>query len=502
MHCSARSSQWTVKIRRDFEKEKGSCTLEKMATTGEDYAIVSVCGVPGTLHVHKSRDNVPRHSQTQCHVHRVGDATVANGVLYGLSKTANATLPSLSAHELARGGGGAARRSATPEPLTAMTSTGAGGLVVGGSATGRVYVWHAETGVLLASGAALAHAVTALALSDDDDALLMAGADASVLVFRTTDVLRATDASATLRPLRTLVGHTLPVCAAALGFAGASARAVTAAGDRSLRVWHVASASCLATLLLPAAPRALALAPDEARAFAALADGSVAVVELASVPLESVASTDPAKGFAPIAPASGRGIGGVGALPPAATALALSPSGAELVVGYADGVVRVLDVASRTVLHAYAKHSTSAPVSVVFVLPALPLLGTSEKPIPSLAKALPVLNSDASTLQTRVLAPHALIDLSTRPPLEELTAIWVDRAIATAFPHGDTDPEPAVVDSQVLNVEAGNQPRRKRAVRDVVLSELVHEVNFLRRRNRELEQAGRKLTRLVESGTS
>jgi pre-rRNA-processing protein IPI3 len=69
------------------------------------------------------------------------------------------------------------------EPITPLASTGDGHFIVGGGASGRVYVWEVSTGRLLRSWPAHYKSVTCLVFSDDDSLLISGGDDGIVSVW-------------------------------------------------------------------------------------------------------------------------------------------------------------------------------------------------------------------------------------------------------------------------------------------------------------------------------
>lgn len=475
-----------------------------MENDASDYAIISICGEPGTLHMYKARDNAPRLAQTQCHVHSAAGATLAGGMLYALTRSANATMASIAAHDLTRGGGSvgggvggtAVRRSTAPEPVTIVAASASGGLLAVGGSSGRVHIWHIGTGVLQSSFSAHGHSITALAFSDDDSTLLTAAGDASVHLFRVSDVVSVVRHD-DVPPLRQLVGHNLPVCAAAMGFAGVSSRVVTASADRSVRIWHAASGTCISTSLLPVLPKALAFARDETLVCLALADGSVALISVNDVNFGSVAALDVAKTGIPPIPTATMSAGP----PPTATAVALSPNGEELVVGYADGVTRIYDVQSRTLLHTYAKHSTTAAVTYVATLPAVPEPrpgDTVAHPPPALARIPVVSEMNIEDSRAAAAVPPILIDLASQPPIGDVASSLIDRAFASAFPRCGNSTE-IVPEGEVTHQKGDKSQIPDETVENAVLDDLIREVNFLRKRNLKLEQAGRRLAHLVEN---
>lgn len=194
--------------------------------------------------------------------------------------------------------------------------------------------------------------VTHVAFTDDSEAIVTGGADASVLVFDVGELVDLKKRSrGVARPRLKLHGHSLPITGLCVGFGGSSARVLTAAADRTARMWHLASATCIGTVILSSPVADTAITPDETAIFLGLSSGAVLVVAPNKLS-PSVTVSD--ENLPVIFAGSGKK---VGAIP--VTALALSPLGCELVVGFADGAIRVIDIASRIVVMTYSRHNQS-----------------------------------------------------------------------------------------------------------------------------------------------
>jgi WD40 repeat protein len=334
----------------------------------ERYAIASVSGDSGALHVWMRRDGGSRRTQTGCRP--TGPSCVSSvvhrGHLFSASRNPSSTSTTISAHALWRVVGAPVSRCAAPEPtLTALALSPDASILATGAASGRCYIWSLASGALLASWDAHFRAVTRLAFTDDGETILSAGADASVLAFDVADLVDADRPPGNaVRPRASLKGHALPVSALCVGFGGASARVVTAAADRTARMWHLASASCIGTVSLSAPASDVAFTPDESLAFIGLESGYIIVAPPTRLsPAASVADAALPSLVAPTLQGSRR--------PAAVTTVAVSPHGAEVIAGYADGNIRVFDVASRMLLMTYSKHG-DVSVSWVGVLSPAP----------------------------------------------------------------------------------------------------------------------------------
>lgn len=455
-----------------------------MTEQREQYAILSVSGVPGTLHIYNPRDNAPRHVQTQCHVRGPCAAVTSSTILLALTQSPISTTSSLCTHDFCRTSGTAVRKSASIEPLTVLTTSRSGALLAAGASSGHVHLWHLPTGTLLSSFSAHLHRITALAFTDDDDLILTASADALVNAFSIATVLD-TKRSPTENPepVLRLTAHTLPVVAMAVGYAGVAARVATASSDRTLRIWHLASASCLATVLLPSPPVQMVFASHESVIFVGLVDGTLSSAILPNLPFGSVRSVQQTDCIPPPHSPSDDLL--------AVSSLALSPKGCELVVGYSDGVVRIYDVGTRVQLHSYSKHSTTASITFVATLESIPdAFEQTRREFPAISRSQPL---DA------VKSTSSLIDLSTAPGFHALAWRTIEDAVALNFDDRDVSDDSDAIHKHESNAQVDDKLLQlKKGEDDVVLEKLLHEVAFLRKRNNELESAGNKLSDLVE----
>jgi pre-rRNA-processing protein IPI3 len=333
----------------------------------ERYAVASISAASGALHVWLRRDGTSRRSQSDCRP--ASSAAIAGelhrGHLFLASSSTSGTSCTICAHALQRVSGGPAGRSASPEPRLAAVALAPGtGLLAAGGVSGRCYLWSLASGDLLASWDAHFRSVLRIAFTDDEATIITAGTDASVLAFdvaELVDVMR--EKGDVVKPRLSLHGHDLPVTAVAVGFGGVSARVVTGSRDCSVKVWHLSSGRCVGSVAVGSAVVDVALAPDEGRAFVGLESGAVAVVEVARLrPGVVVAAETLRKLVVPVAD---------GSVAAVVTAVSASPRGAEVVVGYGDGFVRVFDVETGMQLMVYSKHG-DAPVTWVGVLSPIP----------------------------------------------------------------------------------------------------------------------------------
>lgn len=445
-------------LKKGKVRRKGPrCSLE--ITMAAPYTVISICGTLGSLHLHDPPQTTPHTSHSNCRLTAPSAATLLPPH-HLLTTTSRKSTTTLTLYTLTSPPG-PTRNFSPPEPhITALASTTPPTLLAAGAQSGRVYIWHTSSGRLLAQWHAHHHPITHLSFTDDSTTLITTSTDAIIHAFSLSEALDVTRAP-TNPPstLATLSAHTLPITALAVGYASASARIITASADRSARIWHLASTSCLATILLPAAPVQVALTTDESAVFIGLRDGTVVTLELAALSdMQSSRSH-------PTIPSP--------AIDVAVTCLSLSPCEQNLIVGYTDGLVRVFDARTRVLLSVYAKHSTTAPITAVMAVSrvrgvaAILINGPLERVWdPNLPTSFrPLLH-----LQGGVPLPHLLRDV-----MAETT-------------------------HTVFEQQANNEPFKTagNSHLDAERERLLQELSMLRRRNSELEHAGRRLVELVE----
>lgn len=465
-----------------------------ITSRSDHYTILSACGAPGSLHVYSPRDNAPRHIHNNCHVRSPSAAAVTPSSLYVLSQAPKASAAQLCTHVLATSFSATAtanvtRKMSPGEPLTVLAVSTSKALLAAGAKSGRVSIWHLASGILLGTFWPHIHSVTAVSFTDDDDALITAASDASILIHRLADILNVQRSPTdSIDPLIRLSGHTLPVTDLSVGFAGISARIVSVADDRTLRVWHLASAMCLATLLLEASPSKLAFSSDETSVAISLRNGSVVLIDVTSLDFGTTRAARKDEIIPRPATASGEQL--------QATAIAFAPSGIHVVVGYSDGVVRLYDTFSFALVHAYTKHATTASVTFVGTVSALQPLDPEQTPS-ALARSH-TRTGDAD----RTTAP--LVTFQHAPPLSAAVWEFIRNIADDAFSSeriarmDDVDCPLQAGDTMDAEQEHDRKHQGSSSKKDVVLEEVLREVYFLRRRNLQLEEAGRKLLNLVQ----
>lgn len=475
-----------------------------MSGGSDHYAVASVIGETGSLQAWHCSDGNARRVQSGCNVSGPSCVTsLFDGARIVSCAQAKSGSTTVVTFDLSRSSGGPSARCGGPETtLSALTSSHDDGLLAAGGKSGRIYLWHYSSGRLFASFDAHIGAVTRLAFSSDNSLLVSAGADASVHVWPVrvlADIAR--DRALALRPSLTLRAHALPVHTLSLGRGPASARVVTGSVDRSLRLWHMGSAQEIGHVSLPCAPVDSALNLMETECFVALQNGDVLVVALNNLPQNATVSYSAFPKLRPPPTAERKSC-------PAVSALALSPTAQELVVGYSDGVVRIFDTTSRILLRVYSRHNVTHPVSAVVVLhpipPALQDASLASCALVSVdgQREKAAVNQNPSEIRASHVAKLAA---SVPPPVLAKIERLDEPFTPTVCVQGGTD----IVAESWSHIDgpewaANISTHAERAVDDQKAATgqggsalLLAEIERLRKRNRELEAAGAQLCDIV-----
>mmetsp|Transcript_42549 Transcript_42549/g.100994 ORF Transcript_42549/g.100994 Transcript_42549/m.100994 type:complete len:452 (+) Transcript_42549:115-1470(+) len=246
-------------------------------------------------------------------------------------------------------------RCFTKEPLLCVAATPCGSFILGGSGKGSIFCWDATSGLLLREWVAHYKAVTCLAFSSDGHVLLSGGDDAAVNSWLLSDVLSTENygmVAAVLQPFCSWSEHTLPVTSICCGTGGINSVAVSAALDRSCKVYSLHLRTVLLSVALPVSLHAVALDPGQFAFFAGGSDGRVFEVPLAD-PLRAHPGGPE---FATIEPHAD-----------AVTSVSVAPDGCHLVSGSEDGTVAVIEIRSRQIVRRLSAQGKGPVASVLAI---------------------------------------------------------------------------------------------------------------------------------------
>lgn len=333
--------------------------------------------------------------------------------------------------------------------------------------------------------------ISRIAFSDDDELLLTAGVDGEVHAFALSDLVDVTRPKDRHPKARiSLHAHSLPCVALSVGFGGASARVLTAGKDRSARLWHLSSGRCIAVVLFEKAPTEAVMSLDESACYVGLSSGEVVVLDVATLPDTPVSASGLPKIRPPLAPDE---------QPSAVTALTVSPSGRDVIVGYSNGVVRVYDTWSRQLLSTYTRHGTTAAIDSVCILPGDQAAVQTSR---DAGKNEAEVSVDRAVDPDLVANFEPIVALPGRKTVRAAALEITEDAATLAFVGVELRTQPGVcedVSGQNENYASTEEGRRlEEQIPSTVPTEILRELENLRKRNEELEEAGRRLLKLVD----
>lgn len=254
-----------------------------------------------------------------------------------------------------------------PEKLETLCSSHDGTWILGGSATGKIYLWEVASGNLLFVRDAHYQAVTVCMFSEDDLSFVTGSADTTIQVWRLAEILDPYANQDLVRPNMNLTRHNLAITDLHIGTGSTfSARLYTCSMDQTIRIWDLATGDLITTLLLPTAITSMMVDSGERVIFAGTESGLIHEVRLYKQ--DKVV----------------RMIGGMGTIVNSGqmdeatfvghesgiTALALSLDGSLLTSGAEDGNVFVWDVATRQMIRKLKQQPSAITILQACVRPA------------------------------------------------------------------------------------------------------------------------------------
>ncbi|KAF6145760.1 hypothetical protein GIB67_016209 [Kingdonia uniflora] len=241
-------------------------------------------------------------------------------------------------------------KSFPAEPIKALVSNSDGAYIIGGGASGNIFVWEAVSGRLLKMWNAHYRAVTCLVFSEDESVLISGAEDGCVRVWIFDDI--GMQAEACLY-VHSFSEHTLSLTDIVSGYGGCNAIIISSSEDRTCKVWSVSKGKLLRNIIFPSVIDAIALDPGEDVFYAGSRDGKIYICALN-------AESDPNSKIGMHI------IGAITDYSAAITCLSFSKDGVRLVSGSEDGTIRIWDTKSRQIVRRF-KHS-KGPVNNVLVV--------------------------------------------------------------------------------------------------------------------------------------
>lgn len=245
-------------------------------------------------------------------------------------------------------------KSFPEEPIKPLVSNSEGTYLVGGGASGDIYLWEVATGKLLKKWNGHYRAVSCLLFSDDESLLISGSDDGYVRVWSLLmifDDMRQNEAKHLYE--YSFSEHTLRITDIVAGYGGCNAILVSASEDRTCKIWSLSIGKLLRSIVFPSIIDAVALDPGEDVFYAGGRDGKIYI---AAVNAQVYSSSDYGLHI----------IGSFSEHSKAVTCLAMSVDGSLLVSGAEDGMVRIWNTKSRNIIRVL-RHA-KGPVNNVLVI--------------------------------------------------------------------------------------------------------------------------------------
>ncbi|CAF1925949.1 unnamed protein product [Brassica oleracea var. botrytis] len=147
------------------------------------------------------------------------------------------------------------------ESITALAANMEGTYIVGGGASGDIFLWEVSSGKLLKKWHGHDQSVTCLLFSGDDSLLVSGSKDGYVRVWsliRLFDDIQRQQQGSTFYE-HDFNEHTTSVTDIVIDYGGCNALLVTASEDCTCKVWSLSKGKLLRNIIFPAAINALAL---------------------------------------------------------------------------------------------------------------------------------------------------------------------------------------------------------------------------------------------------
>ncbi|KAG2329559.1 hypothetical protein Bca4012_020888 [Brassica carinata] len=240
------------------------------------------------------------------------------------------------------------------ESITALAANSEGTYIVGGGASGDIFLWEVATGKLLKKWHAHYMSVTCLVFSGDDSLLVSGSQDGSVRVW---SLIRLFDSHQRQQQERTLFEHKfdehrMTVTDIVIDYGGCNALIVSASKDMTCKVWSLSQGKLLRSIIFPSKINALALDPGGSVFYAGGGDSKIYIGALNS-------SSDYY---------ATQSLGSVSHHSKAITCLAYCGDGNLLISGSEDGVISVWDLRSRKPVRTFTFSRGKGPVNNIQVV--------------------------------------------------------------------------------------------------------------------------------------
>lgn len=276
------------------------------------------------------------------------------------------------------------------ERITCIALACNDGVLVLGTAEGRVFLWETCTGRLVTTAQSHLQAVTVLAVDPTSNFLLSASADSTVHVWSIPSLLSFSNiGTQALAPISTFTSHRSEVTALAVGHSSSFCNiAVSASKDKTCVVWDYHINSALRTYLLPAMPTCSILDPADRAVYLGYEDGSIQVLDLYATQTSLASELHNGNDTAPLQSSPSSRLKAPDGAHGAALSITLSFDGTTLLTGHEDGSVLRWDLARGLFHGSHLQSPLPGPVSTLSFLPVTGFSPASEAriKIPAIVK--------------------------------------------------------------------------------------------------------------------
>ncbi|XP_065847925.1 protein ROOT INITIATION DEFECTIVE 3 [Euphorbia lathyris] len=245
-------------------------------------------------------------------------------------------------------------KSFPEEPIKPLVANSEGTYIVGGGLSGNLYFWEVAYGRLIKKWRAHYRAVTCLVFNEDDSLLVSGSEDGSVKVWPLLMIFDDHQAEPPSQLfLHSFSGHTLRVTDTVIGYGGDNAIIVSASEDRTCKVWSLSTGILLRNIIFPSIIDAIALDPGEHVFYAGCRDGKI---YLAALNDEGSSIKSQWQYI----------VGSLSSQSKPVTCLVYNTKRNFLLAGSEDGMIRVWDLRSRTIVRTF-KHA-KGPVNNIQIV--------------------------------------------------------------------------------------------------------------------------------------
>lgn len=245
-------------------------------------------------------------------------------------------------------------KSFPSEQIKPLAANREGTYIVGGGLSGDIYVWEVASGRLLKTWNAHYRAVTCLVFSDDDSLLVSGSEDGSIKVWSLLMIFDDYLREQASHPYEhSFSEHTLCITDIVAGYGGCNAIIVSASEDRTCKVWSLSKGKLLRNIVFPSIIDAVALDPGERVFYAGSRDGKIYIAALNT---ESPSSRNYGQHI----------ISAFSNHSKAVTCLQYGTTGNVLISGSEDGMIRVWDARTYSIIRVF-KHA-KGPINNIVVV--------------------------------------------------------------------------------------------------------------------------------------